>query len=66
MTRTSFEYRNAVLYLGDCIQVMSQMDENSIDAIVTDPPFGLEFMGKDWDKVRTNEQRQLHLALDMP
>jgi len=52
MTIASFEYRNAVLYLGDCIQVMSQMDENSIDAIVTDPPFGLEFMGKDWDKFK--------------
>lgn len=36
---------------GDCIKVMAGMPENSVDAIVTDPPYGLGFMGKDWDKV---------------
>ncbi len=35
---------------GDCIQHMKKLDENSVDAIVTDPPYGLEFMGKNWDK----------------
>tara|TARA_R100001086_G_scaffold248113_1_gene184168 strand:+ start:1334 stop:2644 length:1311 start_codon:yes stop_codon:yes gene_type:complete len=35
---------------GDCIQCMQSMQDNSVDAIVTDPPYGLEFMGKDWDK----------------
>lgn len=34
---------------GDCLDVMAQMEPNSVDAIVTDPPYGLEFMGKDWD-----------------
>ena len=38
------------LRLGDCIEVMKKMKENSIDAIVTDPPAGIAFMGKDWDK----------------
>jgi DNA modification methylase len=37
------------VYHGDCIEVMRTLPENSIDAIVTDPPYGLEFMGKDWD-----------------
>lgn len=37
------------LHHGDCIAVMAQMAEASIDAIVCDPPYGLEFMGKDWD-----------------
>ncbi len=36
---------------GDCIEVMKAMKPNSVDAIVTDPPYGLEFMGKDWDKL---------------
>lgn len=40
--------RNTVI-CGDCLDVMRGMDENSIDAIVTDPPYGLSFMGKDWD-----------------
>jgi len=34
---------------GDCIDVMSKMEDCSVDAIVTDPPYGLSFMGKDWD-----------------
>ncbi len=39
----------ADLYIGDCIQVMRGMPENSIDAIVCDPPYGIGFMGKGWD-----------------
>ena len=34
---------------GDCLEVMASMPESSIDSIVTDPPYGLSFMGKDWD-----------------
>jgi len=37
------------LYHGDCIEVMRSLPDNSVDAVVTDPPYGLEFMGKDWD-----------------
>ena len=37
------------LHCGDCLDVMAGMEPNSIDAIVTDPPYGLFFMGKDWD-----------------
>lgn len=36
--------------VGDCRDVMSlTMDDNSVDAIVTDPPYELGFMGKAWD-----------------
>lgn len=35
--------------VGDCREVMADMPENSVDCIVTDPPYGLEFMGKEWD-----------------
>src|SRR5699024_1695346 len=34
---------------GDCIETMNQMEPASVDAIVTDPPYGLGFMGKKWD-----------------
>jgi hypothetical protein len=34
---------------GDCVQLMAEMPENSIDAIVCDPPYGIGFMGKTWD-----------------
>jgi DNA modification methylase len=34
---------------GDCIEVMAGLPAASVGAVVTDPPYGLEFMGKDWD-----------------
>jgi len=37
------------LHLGDCMDVMRTMPDNSIDAIITDPPYGLSFMNKEWD-----------------
>lgn len=37
------------LHLGDCVEVLAGMDAASVDAVVTDPPYGLEFMGKEWD-----------------
>lgn len=41
---------NLKLHLGDCIDILKTIETNSIDSIVTDPPYGLKFMGKDWDK----------------
>ncbi|TQE92701.1 MAG: site-specific DNA-methyltransferase, partial [Spiribacter salinus] len=38
------------LRCGDCIDELKKLDDDSIDAIVTDPPYGLTFMGKAWDK----------------
>lgn len=40
---------NVDLRLGDCLHVIREMPDESIDAIVTDPPYGLFFMGKRWD-----------------
>lgn len=36
-------------HLGDCLEVMRQMPDNCVDSIVTDPPYGIRFMGKSWD-----------------
>jgi DNA modification methylase len=38
------------LMQGDCLERMKELDDNSVDSIVTDPPYGLSFMGKHWDK----------------
>jgi DNA modification methylase len=38
---------------GDCVELMRAMPECSVDSIVTDPPYGLEFMGKEWDSFKT-------------
>ena len=40
---------DAALYQGDCLAVLASLPDNSVDAIVTDPPYGLAFMGKRWD-----------------
>ena len=40
---------NITLINNDCIEAMKAMDDNSIDSIVTDPPYELGFMGKSWD-----------------
>lgn len=38
------------IYIGDCLEITKSMPKNFIDSIITDPPYGLEFMGKGWDK----------------
>lgn len=38
------------LMLGDCLDRLKDLEDNSVDSIVTDPPYGLSFMGKAWDK----------------
>jgi site-specific DNA-methyltransferase (adenine-specific) len=34
---------------GDCFDVLKNIPDSSIDLILTDPPYGLSFMGKNWD-----------------
>lgn len=41
---------NFEIHNGDALDVLRGMADNSVDAIVTDPPAGIAFMGKDWDK----------------
>ena len=37
------------LRLGDCLEVMRDMPDGCVDAVITDPPYGLNFRGADWD-----------------
>lgn len=37
------------LHCGDCLDVLRSLDENSVDAIVCDPPYGIGYMAKQWD-----------------
>ena len=34
---------------GDCLEQMKALPDNSVDSIVTDPPYGISFMAKKWD-----------------
>lgn len=40
---------NATVYNGDCLDILPTLLENSVDSIVTDPPYGISFMGANWD-----------------
>lgn len=47
--------------LGNCIDRMKQLDENSVDSVVCDPPYGLRFMNKDFDNLGDGAaQREWH------
>ena len=38
------------IHHGNNIDILKTYDANSFDSIITDPPYGIEFLGKDWDK----------------
>jgi DNA modification methylase len=43
---------------GDCLEILAAMEPESVDAIVTDPPYGLEFMGAAWDRLAAGQPRK--------
>ena len=47
---------------GDCVEVMRCMEECSVDAVVCDPPYGLEFMGREWDKLWATRDKSEDLS----
>ena len=49
MTTPHYADDAVTLYHGDCLEVLRALPDASVDAVVTDPPYGLEFMGKEWD-----------------
>lgn len=50
MTGTSYADGQVVLHAGDCLDVLRTLSDASVDSVVTDPPYGLSFMGKEWDR----------------
>ena len=49
MIKPYYEEPSGKLYLGDCLSVMRELPDNSVDSIVSDPPYGISFMSKYWD-----------------
>jgi site-specific DNA-methyltransferase (adenine-specific) len=50
MTTPYYQREGVTVYCGDCLEVMADLEDNTIPTIITDPPYGLAFMGKDWDR----------------
>lgn len=46
------------LHHGDCVEVLQTLPDGSVDAVVTDPPYNLTFMGRQWDNHHTPQDFQ--------
>lgn len=49
MTAPYWRDDHVTLYLGDCAEILRAWPDSSVDAVATDPPYELGFMGKSWD-----------------
>ena len=49
MSKVFYEDEQVTLCHGDCLDVLASLPDASVDSVVTDPPYGLDFMGKHWD-----------------
>lgn len=54
---------DVTIYKGDLRERLAEIEDDSIDAIVTDPPYGLGFMGKAWDRSAVELQPETWAAL---
>ena len=52
------EYRDGYVLVGDCVERLKGLPDCSVDSVVTDPPYGLEFMGKQWDSFKTGRSEK--------
>jgi site-specific DNA-methyltransferase (adenine-specific) len=57
MTHPSFNAVNSVL-LGDCVGLMRGLDAESVDFILTDPPYIVRYRGRDGRTVRNDDNHQ--------
>ena len=53
-----YQGKNYKIYNEDCLIELENMEENSIDSIVTDPPYELNFMNKGWDNAGVSFQKE--------
>jgi DNA modification methylase len=49
MTAPYYADEQVTLYHGDCLDVLAELPDSSVDSVVTDPPYNLSFMAKPWD-----------------
>lgn len=47
MLKPYYEEKGISIYVGDCREILPSL--SNIDSVITDPPYGLSFMGKEWD-----------------
>ena len=67
------EIGNGYMGHGDCIHLMKEIPTESIDVVITDPPYNYEFIGKEWDHKeitrrmdRTNKKNSSTIVKHVP
>jgi DNA modification methylase len=50
MIEPTYRDDSVTFYAGDCLDLLAELPDASVDAVVTDPPYGLGFMGHEWDQ----------------
>ncbi|ASR84987.1 DNA methylase [Mycobacterium phage Bunnies] len=58
MTKPYYQDDEVTLYHGDCLDVLAELPDRSVDAVITDPPYGIRFMGKAWDGADIEKRTQ--------
>lgn len=49
MEEPVYNFEGATVYGGDCVAIMGQLEPDSIDAVITDPPYGIDMTSRGWD-----------------
>ncbi len=49
MEEPVYSFEGATVYGGDCVATMGQLEPDSIDAVITDPPYGIDMTSRGWD-----------------
>ena len=59
------EYLNTIIH-GDTLQVLSGLEDNSIDLVLTDPPYFLDKMDNGWDEKKVASTKYHHVVKSLP
>lgn len=60
MTGVVYTDDQVTIHHGDCLALLPQLDDESVDAVITDPPYGLNFMGASWDSAWRSQRDRHH------
>ena len=54
------------IYLGDCVEYIHKMKDNSVDMICTDPPYFLDGLGNEWNKKKIDDKGSSSVVGNLP
>ena len=66
MTEPHYSDATVTVHHGDCLDVLRTLPDASVDSVVTDPPYGLEFMGKEWDSFGGDNRQPFRGEIQTP